>query len=144
MRHVAAFVFIFAFAFSGFAADAGIKSLDAAWAKAMKANDLEGVMVLYAPDAVAWSPGAPEAHGAKEIRASYAAFFSANTVQEVADPVAHFKTSGTLSVSWGNFTMTIRPKAGGAPVTTKGRFTGIAEKRKGRWYYIADHASPDP
>ena len=34
------------------AADAGAKSTDAAWVKAMKAGDLEGVMRCYSPNAV--------------------------------------------------------------------------------------------
>jgi uncharacterized protein (TIGR02246 family) len=122
----------------------GIKALDAAWMKAMKANDLDGVMACYAPDAVTFMPGAPEAHGEKEIRAAFQALLSANTVQDVAIPNSHSETAGNISVSWGHYTLTLAPKAGGAPITSKGRFTGVAEQRKGRWYYISDHVSADP
>jgi uncharacterized protein (TIGR02246 family) len=144
MRNCAAFLFISAFALSSFAADTGIKTLDTAWVKAMKANDLEAVMACYAPDAVLFMPGAPEAHGEKEIRASYKGLFDANTVQDATIPDSHSKTTGSLSVNWGHYTLTTAPKAGGAPVTSKGRFTGVAEKRKGHWYYISDHASAEP
>jgi uncharacterized protein (TIGR02246 family) len=138
------FLSIVAFALSVFAADMGAKSVDAAWMKAMKANDLEGVLACYASDAVVWLPGAPEASGAKAIRAAYQGLFSANTVQDVAVTDFHYKTSGSLSAGWGHFSMTIAPKSGGAPVTMTGRYTEAAERRRGRWVYIADHASADP
>jgi len=135
---------ILAFALSGFAADMGVKSLDAAWMKAMKANDLEAVLACYAADAVAWMPGSPEARGEKAIRAAYQGLFSANTVQDVGLTDAHYRTSGSLSAGWGHFSLTLAPKSGGAPIIMKGRFTEAAERRRGRWVYIADHASADP
>ena len=45
------------------AAEPGTRVVDAAWAKAMKANDLEGVLNCYAPDATLWLPGVPVAKG---------------------------------------------------------------------------------
>jgi uncharacterized protein (TIGR02246 family) len=145
MRYVSIlFVSMFAFASSGFAADTGAKSLDAAWAKAMKANDLEAVLALYAPDAVAWMPGSPEANGEKAIRAAFQGLLAANTVQDFTMNDPHYKTSGNLSAGWGRFTLTLAPKSGGAPVTMKGRFAEAAERRKGRWFYVVDHASAEP
>ncbi len=150
MRHFSAlripilFLCIFASALSGFAADIGAKSLDAAWMKAMKANDLEAVLACYASDAVAWMPGSPEASGEKAIRAAYQGLFAANTVQDATLTDAHYKTSGSLSAGWGRFTLTLAPKSGGAPVTVTGRFTEAAERRRGRWFYVADHASAEP
>ena len=38
------------------AAETGAQSLDSAWIKAMRANDLEAVLKNYAPDAVVWLP----------------------------------------------------------------------------------------
>jgi len=150
MRHVsrlripALFLFIFVSAQSGFAADIGAKSVDAAWMKAMKANDLEAVLACYASDAVAWLPGSPEASGEKAVRAAYEGLFAANTVQDVTMTDTHYKTSRSLSVGWGRFTLTLAPKAGGAPVSMTGRFTEAAERRGGRWVYVADHASAEP
>ncbi|HEY8132196.1 MAG TPA: SgcJ/EcaC family oxidoreductase [Thermoanaerobaculia bacterium] len=138
------FLFILGFALPGLAADIGAKSLDAAWMKAVKANDLEAVMACYASDAVAWLPGSPEASGKEAIRAAYQGLFNANTVQDATLTDAHYKTTGTLSTGWGHFTLTLAPKSGGAAVTMKGRFTEVAERRRGRWVYIADHASADP
>ena len=125
-------------------AETGAKSVDAAWVKAIKANDLEGVLACYAPDAVVWMPDAPEASGAKAIRAAYEGFLGANTVQDVTMTDTHYQTSGNLSAGWGRFSMTLVPKAGGAPMTMTGRFTEAVERRGGSWVYVADHASAEP
>jgi uncharacterized protein (TIGR02246 family) len=138
------FLVFVAFALPGFAADSGARSVDAAWLKAMKANDLEAVLACYASNAVAWLPGSPEASGKNAIRAAYQGLFAANTVQDVSTADTHYKTSGTLSVAWGHFTLTLAPKSGGAPVSMSGRFTEAAERQHGRWVYVADHASSEP
>ena len=126
------------------AQDSGAKSVDAAWMKAMKANDLEGVMACYAPDAVLWMPDAPAARGAQAIRAAFEGLFKANTVKDVTMTDGYYKTSGDLSFGSGQFTMTLVPKAGGAPMVLKGRFSEAAERRGGKWVYVVDHAALDP
>src|SRR5882672_1780850 len=66
------------------AADSPTKEVDAAWVKAMKANDVDAVMKCYAPDAIAALPGAPLARGDKAIRATYEGLLSANAVTDVS------------------------------------------------------------
>ncbi len=122
----------------------GPASVDAAWAKAFKAMDLEAVMACYAPDAVAWLPDSPQAKGTQAIRESYRAFFAENTVQDVSTSEIRHETMGNRSVSWGTFSMRTLPKATGQPVTATGRFTEVTEKRNGRWVYVVDHGSMDP
>ena len=144
LRFPALFLFLFAFALPGVAADKGAGALDDAWMKAMKANDLEAVLACYAPDAVAWLPDSPEARGEKAIRAAYQGMLAANTIQAVTLTERNHKTAGKFSAAWGRFTLTLAPKAGGAPIVMKGRFTEVAELRGGRWVYVADHASAEP
>jgi ketosteroid isomerase-like protein len=143
-RVPALLLLLFACSSSIFAADAGAKTVDDAWVKAMKANNLEGVLACYAPDAVAWLPDTPEANGEKAIRAAYEGLLNANTVQDVTVTDSHYKTSGNLSVGWGRFSLTLAPKSGGAVVVMRGRFAEAAELRGGRWVYIVDHASAEP
>lgn len=129
----------------GFTAEpGGVKGLDASWTKAMKANDLEAIVALYAPDAVLWMGGSPEASGAAAVRMSFQGMLAAFTIQDAVLSEAQYRTAGNVAVSWGHYTLTLAPKAGGAPVTLRGRFTGVAERRAGRWLYVADHASDDP
>jgi ketosteroid isomerase-like protein len=124
--------------------EGGSKAVDAAWMKAMKANDLEAVVACYASDAVLWLPDAPEARGTKAIRDVYAGYFNAYTVSDAALTNASYQTSGDLSTAWGNFKLTLAPKAGGSPVVLTGRFTSVSKKSGGKWAYVADQASNDP
>ena len=120
------------------------KDADAAWMKAMKANDLSAVVALYAPDAVMWFPEAPEARGTEAIRKTYAGYFDAYTVADVALTNVTHQTSGDLDANWGNYVFDLRPKKGGDPVVLKGRFVAVMKKIGGKWLLVADHASATP
>ena len=125
-------------------APAGAQAVDGAWRKAITANDLDGIMAVYAAEAVMWLPDAPEAKGRDAIRKSYAALLAANTVTGATLANTHYQTSGNLSVGWGDFTLTLSPKDGGNPVTMSGRFSVIARNEDGKWLYVVDHASAQP
>jgi len=129
---------------SAVAQDAGAKVVDAAWVKAMKANDMEAVLACYAPDAVMWLAEAPEARGTAAIRSIYAGYFAAYTVSDVALVSPTYEASGDLSAGWGSYVLTLAPKKGGDPVVLKGRFTDVSKKVGGKWVYVADHASATP
>jgi ketosteroid isomerase-like protein len=135
---------VLGFAAAAALADDGAKSVDAAWLKAMKANDLNALVACYAHDAVMWFPDAPEARGEQAIRAAYTGFLGANTVVDVALTDAVYNTSGDISTAWGHFTMTLKPKAGGDNVVLKGRFMSVSKKTGGQWRYVADIASNEP
>jgi len=122
----------------------GAMAVDAAWAKAMIANDLDAVVACYAEDAVLWGPGDPEAKGTKAIRDNYAALLKDNTVKEAKLIDPQYRTVGKTSVGWGRYSLTLAPKAGGATVTMAGRFIDVAVEKDGKWVYIADHGSAEP
>jgi uncharacterized protein (TIGR02246 family) len=122
----------------------GAQAVDEAWRKAIIANDLDAVMSNYSKDAVMWLPEAPEAKGREAIRKSYAGLLAGNTVTGATFANTHYRTSGNLSVGWGDFTLTLSPKSGGSPVSLAGRFSVIAKKETGKWVYVVDHASAHP
>lgn len=122
----------------------GAKEVEAAWMRAMKAGDLNAVVACYAPDATLWIPGQPEADGTEAIRAAYAGLLGANVVTEVSTSNEKYRQTRDVGAGWGRWTMTLQPKAGGAPTTMHGRFTEVVERRAGKWVYVADHASEDP
>jgi len=126
------------------AEEGGAKSVDAAWLKAIKANDIEAIVACYAPDAVLWLPDAPEARGTKAIRETYAGLLGVNSVADATLTNAVYQTAGDLSTAWGNFTLTLKPKKGGDTVVMKGRFTSVSKKAGGKWQYVADLASAEP
>ena len=125
-------------------AEEGARSVDAAWLKAIKANDVNALVACYAPDAVLWMPDSPEARGEKAIRATYAGLLGANTVVDASIADAVYHTSGDISTSWGRFTLVLEPKSGGENAVMKGRFMSVSKKSGGRWRYLADIASAEP
>ncbi len=139
---------VFALVLARFATAAegtGAAALDAAWAKAMKAGDVEGVVACYAPDAVLWNPFAPKAVGTLSIRDAYAGMLSANTVVDFSMSNTGYAESQDLSAGWGEFILTLQPKKQpDTKVVIRGRFTAVAKRINGRWLYVADHASADP
>ena len=114
------------------------------FAKAFNANDIEGITALYAEDAVMYPPDVPVAQGKAAIREGYAGLLNNNKVSNFEIFDAHHETMGNTAVAWGRWKMTITPKAGGQPQQVSGRFTDIAKQVKGKWLYVADHASFDP
>ncbi len=141
---ILALLFSSLFLATAWAGPAGAQAVDEAWRKAITANDLDGIMAVYAADAVMWLPDAPEAKGREAIRKSYAALLAANTVTGATLANTHYQTSGDLSVGWGDFTLSLSPKAGGNPMTMSGRFSVIARNEDGTWLYVVDHASAQP
>lgn len=126
------------------AADSPTKEVDAAWIKAMKANDVDAVVKCYAPDAIAALPGAPLARGDKAIRAVYEGLLSANTVTDVSISETAHRQTRNVATGWGTFSLTLTPKTGGGPTTMNGRYTVVVERRAGKWFYVVDHASAEP
>ncbi len=127
------------------AQDAGAKTVDTAWSKAMLAGDVDAVVACYAPDAVLWLPFAPKAVGTQQIRDAYAGMLSANTVVGATITNASYETRQDLSTGWGEFVLTLKAKKpDGATIVMKGRFVDVARQMNGRWVYVADQASTDP
>jgi ketosteroid isomerase-like protein len=121
------------------AAEHGAQIADQAWVKAMKANDLEATMALYAPDAVAYFPDG-DFKGKQAIRKSWTDFLGMFTVKD-ATSEGTYETTGDTSLGWGSWSLTVVPKAGGEPILMKGRATVVVKKVGGKWLYLVDHAS---
>jgi len=149
MKRVVLFVFTLALAAAPvFAADApkatGVKSLDAAFTRAILAGDAPALAALYADDAVLVMPGMPAARGGKAIAEVFAGLMKDVKVTEFVLMDSRFETSGHLSTGWGRYKMTTVPKAGGAPTTELGTYCGVATQKGGVWKYVSDNAAADP
>jgi uncharacterized protein (TIGR02246 family) len=121
------------------AAEQPAQIVDHGWVKAMKANDVEAIMALYAPDAVAYFPDG-DFKGKQAIRKSWTDFLAAFTVRD-ATSEGTYETTGDTSLGWGYWSMTVVPKGGGEAIAMKGRATVIVKKIGGKWLYSVDHAS---
>ena len=126
------------------AEDTGCKAIDQAWKRAILAGDLDAIVANYSDDAVLWLPNMAEARGTKAIRDTYAALLKDHSVTDVVFNNNVYETWQNLSIGWGNFAMTLKPRNGGPPVVMKGRFTDVGKQIKGKWLYVADQASADP
>jgi len=121
------------------AAEHGAQTVDQSWVKAMKANDLEATMALYAPDAVAYFPDG-DFKGKQAIRKSWTDFLATFTVKDCTSE-GTYETTGDTSLGWGIWSLTVVPKGGGDPIPMKGRATVVVKKIGGQWLYVVDHAS---
>ncbi len=149
MKRAVLFVLSLALAASpSFAADApkatGVRSLDAAFTKAILAGDAAALAALYADDAVLAMPGTPAARGGKAIAELFAGLVKDVKVTEFVLSDSRFETSGHLSAGWGRYRMTMVPRAGGAPTTETGTYCGVATEKNGVWKYVSDNAAADP
>ena len=122
--------------------EAAIRGISQSWSKAYNAGDADGVVALYADDAVLGAPGAPPARGRAAIR------------ELIVKDIANAATAGiTLNIpsstdvgisnnlgwEWGTFTATDKS---GATVDT-GKYLSVFAKRDGKWLLIRDTWNSD-
>jgi uncharacterized protein (TIGR02246 family) len=119
----------------------GAQQVDEAMARAFKANDVEAIVALYAPDAVLYPPGGMEQRGHQAIRQGFTGFLGAFRITDFVVVDAAYASAGDISTGWGRFILSATPRAGGAPVRWEGRFSNVARRIKGKWLYVSDHAS---
>jgi len=89
---------------------------------------------LYPPDTLI-------AQGKDAIRADYKGLLDAMTIRDATVSDTHYETHGDTAIARGQFTLTMVPKAGGDPITMKGRFVEVCRKIGSKWLYVIDHAS---
>jgi len=126
------------------AARHGLQTVDAAWVKAMMANDAAACAALYADDAVLVLPGTGAIKGKKAILEAYEGWLKDVKVTDAAVMDARYRSAGKISTGWGAWKVTTVPKAGGSPTTEIGTWSAIAVEKDGAWKYASDHASADP
>lgn len=118
----------------------GLSAPATAWGKAIEAGDLAALARMHGPETVAYPPSQTKLVGAAAIMKDYAGLFAKYTVRVQTDD-AHWIQSGPLVVSWGQTTLTLHPKVGGADVVSHTRFTDAAVATPDGWRYVVDHAS---
>jgi ketosteroid isomerase-like protein len=102
-------------------ADSAVRSLLAVQDSVASAEDLEGFLQLVAEDAVFLPPGEVPLEGKPAIRAWYESFFKAFDVQleHIPGPV---EVKGDVIIHRGVARGTLRPRAGGAPVSFDNKY----------------------
>lgn len=110
------------------------------WVRAVENGDEQAITRMNSDVTVAYVPDAMALKGRTAIAAAYSAMFAKFTAQVTIDD-SHFIETGGLIHSWGLYTLTLTPKAGGAPIVMNGRFSDIAVRIGEDWQYVMDHAS---
>ncbi len=122
--------------------EAAIRAINPIWFKAYTAGDVEGVVALYADDAVFSGPGAPAARGPAAIREYFKKDIAESAVAGItfkAGPKTDVGVSGDLGWEWGTFTVLDKS---GATVDV-GKYVSIFRRKDGKWQIIRDIYNSD-
>jgi ketosteroid isomerase-like protein len=129
-------------AMAGPAGDAQIKALEASFASAVAAKDVDAIMKFYSPDVLVFDVVPPRQYaGAAAYREDWKALFSgfAGPVKfEITDLVV--STEGTMGYSHSIQHLSgVDPK--GAPVDMTVRLTDVYRKQGDVWLIVHEHVS---
>ncbi len=114
-----------------------IRAINPVWFKAYQSGDVEGLVALYADDAVINAPGAAPARGTAAIRAAFTKDvrdMAAAGLTMTSGPNPEFGASGDLGHEWNTFTVTDKS---GKTVDT-GKYVSVFGRRNGKWVIIRD------
>ncbi len=117
--------------------EAAIRSISPNWFKAYNAGDVNGVVALYAEDAVVNAPNAPAARGHDAIREFLTkdiAGSRAAGITLIAGPTTDAAVSGDLGWEWGTFTVTDKSGA----TVDRGKYVTVYGRKDGKWQIIRD------
>ncbi|MBD9597376.1 nuclear transport factor 2 family protein [Ensifer sp. ENS05] len=125
---------------SGVTVHSGPSEASQAWQKAVEASDAAALTRMHSTGTIAYGVDTQVTKGVEAIMGGYAAMFERFSAKvELRD--AGWVREGALLNSWGQFTLTLTPRAGGDPIRVDGRFSDLAVWTDGHWQYVMDHAS---
>ncbi len=116
--------------------EADIEAIDAlrgSFAAAMSAQDVDGVMVNYAEDAVQMPPNEPALRGTGAIRARHQAFLDQYDIV-LENPAEEIFVTGDWGILRGSYVINLTPKADGEPIQDAGKYLVTWRKQPdGSW-----------
>ncbi len=106
---------------------------------AAKANDTEGLVSVYAADAVLMPPNDPAAKGSEAVRAWMQSFLDQFTIEDFSISAEEVVVTGDWAFRRGTFTMTLSPAVGGEQTQDAGKFIEIWQRQAdGSWKIARD------
>lgn len=111
------------------------------FAAAANAGNVDGMMSMYADDAVLMAPNLPAFRGRNAIRQFWSGLLATGKVDAniVADTVVQ---SGDMATEVGHYALTITPN-GAAPVKDNGKYVIAWRKVGGQWRAMYDIFNSD-
>jgi ketosteroid isomerase-like protein len=120
------------------------------YAVALHAGDIEHWLSLHADDVVKMPPDTPATHGIEELRASMQPLFDNFIFEMVLFPEETY-ADGDLGYAWGNYTLSLIPKAGGDTAYVDGKYLTVSKRQAdGSWkisamyHHLHHHSSNKP
>jgi len=117
-------------------AEGAIASMNRDFMAAVAAGNVDGMMTIYAPDAVLMPPNAPPQNGVDAIRKFWSGFLTNGSVS-LALHDDRVVQSCDQAAEIGHYEVTITAK-GGAPIQDTGKFMLTWKRTNGQWRAIAD------
>ena len=114
-----------------------IRAINPIWFKAHQDGNVEGIVALYADDAVLSVPGAAPIRGTAGIREAFTKEIrdmAAGGLSQKSGTSPEFKVSGDLGYEWNTFS--VMDKSGKTVDT--GKYLSVFERRNGKWVIVRD------
>jgi len=118
-----------------------IRRIGDEWARHWNAGELEGVVAVYAEDAVYLPPHHEAVHGQDAIR-EYLRTPLNHGVSDLAFAVTYIKQQGTIAWDVGTYRMTI-PQNDGTKREDHGKYLTVWRRAGKNWLIVADAWSSD-
>lgn len=121
-----------------------IEAADDAQVAAIAAEDIDGVVAPYAPDAILRIPGAPQVEGVDAMRSHYEGLFNdPNGALSIARENTIVASAGDYGVTEGTFSVTYTNGATNLPETQTGNYLMVWRRQDdGSWKIIRDVVTP--
>jgi uncharacterized protein (TIGR02246 family) len=123
--------------------ESAIRDLDAQWAKAASAKDVDAAVEYYSDDASLLAPNEPIASDKQSIRAVWSSMLGSDTSLNWQASKVEVARSGDLAYLMGVYQLTTTdPQA--KPVADRGKFVEVWKKQAdGNWKAVADIFNSD-
>ncbi len=117
--------------------EAAVRAVAETWDPMMNGADLDGMMSLFADDAVRLDAGAPPSIGSEAIRRSFQRAFESASF-EGSGPVEEIEVAGDWAFARGSFTEQLTDKASGEVTEEAGKWVSVFRKTQEWWTYAID------
>ena len=115
---------------------AAIKKIASDWNAGWDRGDVEALLKLYEDHPTLLPQGQPAIAGKEAIRPLYQSVFKDYIIQGKGEVIA-VGSSGDLGYFWSSYSLTATPKAGGEPVTSRGKSLFIVKRQVDHSWKIA-------
>jgi uncharacterized protein (TIGR02246 family) len=113
-----------------------IRQLAADWRAGWLAGDVDLLLSLYANEPVLMSQDKPAIVGKPAIQALYEPVLKGYDIKSEST-LKEVEAAGDWGFFWSTYSLTATPKAGGEPVTSKGKSLFIVRREPGRGWKIS-------